>query len=71
MGYKKDLKTHDLYAYVSSNRQINGSWFIHPKKYTDNIISIEKRPSTPYIYDNWDQYALEGYTKILRHGTKY
>ena len=71
MGYVKDLKTHDLYAYVSSNRKINGHWFIHPKKYTDNLLSIEKRPSVPYIYDNWDPYALEGYTKILRHGTEH
>ena len=68
MGYVKDLKTHDLYAYVSSNRQINGHWWIHPKKYTDNISAIEKRPSVPYIYDNWDPYVLEGYTKVLRHG---
>ena len=69
MGYVKDLKTHDLYAYVSSNRQIKGHWWIHPKKYTDNITSIEKRPSVPYIYDNWDPDVLEGYTKILRHGS--
>ena len=68
MGYKRDLKTHDLYAYVSSNREINGHWWIHPKKYVDNIESIKKRPSIPYIYDNWDHYALEGYTKIKRHG---
>ena len=68
MGYVKDLKTHDLYAYVSSNRQINGHWWIHPKKYVDNINSIEKRQSYPYIYDTWDPYALEGYTKVLRHG---
>ena len=71
MGYVKDLKIHDLYAYVSSNRQINGHWWIHPKKYVDNINSIEKRPSIPYIYDNWDPYALEGYTKILKHGESY
>ena len=71
MGYVKDLKTHDLYAYVSSNRKINGHWFIHPKKYTDNLLSIEKRPSVPYIYDNWDPYVLEGYTKILRHGSEH
>lgn len=70
MGYEKDLKTHDLYAYVSSNRQINGHWYIHPKKYVDHIDSIGKRPSYPYIYDTWDDYALEGYTKILRHGTE-
>ena len=69
MGYVKDLKTHDLYAYVSSNRQIKGHWWIHPKKYTDNITSIEKRPSVPYIYDNWYTYVLEDYTKILRHGS--
>lgn len=71
MGYVKDLKTHDLYAYVSSNRQINGHWYIHPKKYTDNLYSINKRPSVPYIYNIWDQYALEGYTKILKHGSEY
>ena len=70
MGFQKYLKTHDLYAYVSSNRKINGHWYIHPKKYADNIHSIEKRPSYPYIYNTWDAYSLEGYTKILRHGTK-
>ena len=71
MGYEKDLKTHDLYAYVSSNRQINGHWYILNKRFVDNITSIEKRPSYPYIYDTWDDYDLEGYTKILTHGTKY
>ena len=71
MGFKKYLKTHDLYAYVSSNRQINGHWYIHPKKYVDNIYSIEKRPYYPNIYDNWDAYTLEGYTKILIHETKH
>ena len=70
MGYEKNLKTHNLYAYVSSNRQINGHWYILNKKFTDNIYSIEKRQSYPYIYDTWDDYALEGYTKILTHGTK-
>ena len=70
MGYVKDLKTHNLYTYVSSNRQINGHWWIYPKKFVDNLEAIKKRPSIPYIYDNWDPYALEGYTKILRHGTE-
>lgn len=70
MGYKKDLKTHNLYAYVSSNRQINGHWFILDKRFVDNATSIEKRPSHPYIYDIFGDYALEGYTKILKHGSK-
>jgi len=70
MGFRKDLKTHDLYAYVSSNRKINGHWYIHPKKYVDNIYSTKKRPSYPNIYNTWDSYILEGYTKILRHGTE-
>ena len=70
MGYKTDLKTHDLYAYVSSNRLINGHWYILNKKFVDNINSIELRPTYPYIYNTWDDYALEGYTKILPHGTK-
>ena len=71
MGYVKDLKTHDLYAYVSSNRQINGHWWIHPKKFVDNIISIKKRPSVPYIYNDLGSYMLEGYTKVLRHGSQH
>lgn len=70
MGYKKDLKTNDLYAYVSSNRKINGHWFILDKRFVDNLNSINKRPSYPYIYNEWDEYTLEGYTKILTHGTK-
>lgn len=71
MGYVKDLKTHDLYVYVSSYLPINGHWWVHPKKYVDNYIALKKRPSVPYIYNNgdYDSYMLEGYTKILKHGT--
>lgn len=71
MGYMKEenFKFHDLYAYVSSNRKVNGNFYILNKKFVDNINSISMR-SYPYIYNSWDDYALEGYTKILTHGTR-
>ncbi len=65
MGFQKNLKTHDLYAYVSSNMKINGYWYIHPKKFVNNIYTKEKRPSYPSLHENWVDYILEGYTKIL------
>ena len=72
MGYVKeeDFKFHDLYAYVSSNRKINGSFYILNKRFVDNINSIDMRQSYQYIYNTWDDYTLEGYTKILTHGTR-
>lgn len=72
MGYVKEenFNFHDLYAYVSSIREINGHFYILNKKFVDNMDSIEMRQSYPYIYDSWDDYVLEGYTKILRHGTR-
>jgi len=66
-GFIKNLKTRKLYAYVSSNRPINGNRWIHPQRFTSNIISAKKRPSLPNIYRDWVPYILEGYTKILRY----
>ena len=70
-GFVKDLKTRKLYAYVSSNRPIKGHRWIHPQRFTSNVISEKKRPSLPNIYRDWVPYILEGYTKILSYESYY
>ena len=69
-GFVKNLKTHDLYDYISSNRLIKGNRWIYPKKYTNNVKIKRKRPSLNSAQDDWDQYLIDGYTKILRHVTE-
>lgn len=68
LGYvpKSEYKMVSGYAYLISNRTINGKTYILPKKFTYNFKDVFKDGENPYIYHELEKEgSVPGYTKVL------
>lgn len=63
-GFKRVVNTRmkEDYGYFSTNRQLDGSYWVYPKRFADNSISI-KEGKYPYYQDHEFLIGVPGYTK--------
>lgn len=68
-NYLKYEKKANKYCYITSNRPINGTWYIFPRKYTNNYYLLKR--NIPDIHSSFGLIGIPGYTKINYSNSKF
>ena len=68
-NYHKYEKKANKYCYITSNRPINGTWYIFPRKYTNNYYLLKR--NIPDIHSSFGLIGIPGYTKINYSNSKF